>query len=523
MPLHLRALVVILVFAVAVFVLAKAPITAQACSEQDFIRRRNLWFALTLSVFLAHNFWIFILIASCVLAFAMRTETNRFALYLSVVLAVPHLSAQLPGLGVFDQLFTVSQLRMLALVVLLPTYLALRKRPGVEPFGQLLCDKLLLCSFGLQIALTLQHTTFTNLLREEFLYTFTDIFLVYYVASRSLRTLKAFRDALGAFVVSAMVFCLVLAFEFANRWLLYRGLDTALGATSHAGQNYLMRAGLLRAESTAGQSIIAGYTCSIAIGLYLYVGAFVPSRTWRVLGMLVLIAGIIGALARAPWVGAAITIAVFIVLGPTPVASLGKIALAGMLALPMLLMTESGEKVIDFLPWVGSVDAGSVDGRNVLATVVLQIINDYPVFGRFDFRSDPALEQLRGGDGLIDLVNTYLIIALGGGYVSLGLFVGIAAVAIVGILVSLHKVRVKGDERHVLGRSLLGTLLAIMFMIGATSPILSVYTLYWCIIGLAVGYSRLVARGEYPQETAVAEARRVVRAPMGRWAAAARK
>jgi len=27
-------------------------------SEHDFARRRNLWFALTLVAFLAHNFWI---------------------------------------------------------------------------------------------------------------------------------------------------------------------------------------------------------------------------------------------------------------------------------------------------------------------------------------------------------------------------------------------------------------------------------------------------------------------------------
>ena len=495
MPLHLRALVVILVFAVAVFVLAKAPITAQACSEQDFIRRRNLWFALTLSAFLAHNFWLFILVASCVLAVGVRAEANRFALYLSLILTLPYLAAEIPGLGVFNQLFTVNQLRMLALVVLLPTYLTLRRRPGVEPFGRLLCDKLLLGSFALNIILTLPYTTFTNLLREYVLYPFVDVFLIYYVASRSLRTLVAFRDALGAFVVGAMVFCAILAFEFGRHWLIYRGLDTALGTSPSAG-NYLLRAGLLRAGGTAGDSIGAGYTCAIAIGLYLYVSTLVPSLAWRILGMLVLIAGIIGALARAPWLGAAMMILLFLVLGPTPIASLAKLAVAGLLALPIVLMTGAGATIADFLPWIGSVDAHNVEGRELLATVALQIIGEYPFFGRFDFALDPNLEQLRGGDGRIDLVNTYILIALKGGYVSLALFVGIAAVAILGIVAGLFKIGDRRDERHALGRSLFATLFGVLFMIGTVSPIAFVYPLYWSLAGLAVGYGRLIARGE---------------------------
>ena len=522
MPLHLRALVVILVFAVAVFVLAKAPITAQACSEQDFIRRRNLWFALTLSAFLAHNFWLFILVASCVLAVGVRAEANRFALYLSLILTLPYLAAEIPGLGVFNQLFTVNQLRMLALVVLLPTYLTLRTRPGVEPFGRLLCDKLLLGSFALNIILTLPYTTFTNLLRENVLYPFIDVFLIYYVASRSLRTLKAFRDALGAFVVGAMVFCAILAFEFGRHWLLYRGLDTALGATSASAGNYLLRAGLLRAGGTAGDSIGAGYTCAIAIGLYMYVSTLVPSFAWRSLGMLVLLAGIIGALARAPWLGAAMMILLFIMLGPTPIASLAKLAVAGLFALPILLMTGAGATIADFLPWIGSIDAKNVDGRELLATVALQIIAEYPFFGRFDFALDPALEQLRGGDGRIDLVNTYIIIALRGGYVSLALFVGVAAVAILGIVAGLFKIGDRRDERHVLGRSLLATLLGVMFMIGTVSPIAFVYPLYWTLAGLAVGYRLLIARGEIPQERDATEAGRGSHRPTARWGAATR-
>ena len=522
MPEHLRALVVILVLATAVFALAKAPITAQACSVQDFVRRRNLWFALTLAAFLAHNFWLFVLVACCVLAVAVRAEANRYALYLGLVLTLPQLIAQIPGLGIVNQLFEISQLRILALVVLLPAYLALRKQPGVEPFGQLLCDKLLLCSFTLKFFLTLPHTTFTVVLRECVLYAFTDIFLTYYVASRSLRTITAFRDALGAFVVGAVVFCAIVVFEFGRHWLLYRALDDALGV-SQGNAGYLLRSGLLRAEGTAGQSIVTGYTCAIAIGLYLYVGTLVPSFAWRSLGMLVLIAGIVGAMSRAPWLGAAMMIPLFIVLGPTPITSLAKLAVAGLVALPILLLTSAGATIVDFLPWVGSIDARNVDGRELLATVSLQVIAENPFFGRYDFALNPAIEGLRGSDGIIDLVNTYIIIALKGGYVSLALFVGIATVAILGILAGLRKIGDKRDERHVLGRSLLATLVGMLFVIGTVSPIFFVYPLYWSLAGLAVGYGRLIVRGEPHLKSDAAASTQGNRAPGARWANATRK
>ena len=471
---------------------------------------------------MAHNFWLYALVACCALAVAVRAEANRYALYLGLILALPQLVAQIPGLGIVNQLFEVSQLRILALVVLLPTYLTLRGQPGVEPFGKLLTDKLLLCSFILKVVLTLPHTTVTVVLRECVLYAFTDIFLTYYVASRSLRTVKAFRDALGAFVVGAMVFCAVVAFEFGRHWLLYRALDDALGV-SQGNAGYLIRSGLLRAEGTAGQSIIAGYTCAIAIGLYMYVGTRVPSIAWRSLGFLVLIAGIVGALSRGPWLGAAITIALFVVLGPTPIASLVKFTVAGLLALPILLMTSAGATLVDFLPWVGSIDARNVDGREQLATVALQVIGQNPLFGRYDFALNPDIEGLRGSDGIIDLVNTYIIIALKGGYVSLALFVGIATVAMFGILLGLRKVGDRRDERHVLGRSLLATLAGVLFVIGTVSPIFFVYPLYWSLVGLAVGYECLIARGEARLRSDAAEKERGKRTPSAHWATATRK
>lgn len=514
---------VILAIATAVFAVAKVPITAYACAEQDFKRRRNLWFVLTLAAFLAHNFWLFLLVSGCALTWAMRTEPNRYALYLGLMLTLPYFGASIPGLGVVNELFTVTQLRWLALVVLLPTYLALRKQPGVEPFGTLLCDKLLLAIFALEVVLTLPQRTLTSVLRDSVLYNFTDVFLTYYVASRSLRSVKAFRDALGAFVAGAMVFCIVLAFESGRGWLLYRAVDDALGASLGSGGIYLRRAGLLRAEGTAGQSIVAGYTCAVAIGLFLYVGSLIRSVAWRAVCAAILVLGLIAALARAPWLGSCMMLMVFLLLGPSAVKNFFKLAGVVLATVIVLVLTGAEDTVIDFLPWVGTVDSSTVEGRERLATVALQVVRDNLLFGRYDFGVLPALEVLRDGSGIIDIVNTYLIIALKGGITSLGLFVGFIVVALVGVVGGLLKISDRRDERHILGRALLATLLGVLFVIATVSPIFLIYPIYWSLAGLAVGYGRLIAKGERPLGSETPPARHGQRMPGARWATATRR
>jgi O-antigen ligase len=208
-------------------------------------------------------------------------------------------------------------------------------------------------------------------------------------------------------------------------------------------------------------------------------------------------------------------------LGPSPLTTLLKLAGGLMASIPILMLTGADAKVIDFLPWVGSVDASTVEGRERLFAVSIQLISQYPWVGRYDFRLDPALEVLRDGAGLIDMVNTYLIIALQGGLISLGLFVGLAAFAVLGVANGLFKIADKRDERHVLGRSLLATLLCVLFVIATVSPISFIYPIYWSVVGLAVGYGQLAARGARQQgPTGTGASRQAGRSPRPRWTVA---
>jgi hypothetical protein len=490
-PEHLRALVFILVVATGVFLFAKRPFTAQVCAAPDFERRRNLWFTLTLAAFLAHNIWLFVAIAVCALYVAARAEPNRFALYLSVMLVLPRLIGSIPGFGLVNEFFAVEPLRLLSLMILLPAYLSLRKQAGVRPFGSLLTDNLLLAWLALEVILTLPYRSFTAVIRESVFYAFTDTFLIYYVASRSLRTKQQFDDALGAFIVGAMVFSGVLFLEFLRGWLLYNAVDDALGVGLQ-GQFYLMRSGRLRAEATAGQAIPAGLTCAVALGLFLYVRSLIPGRLARTLCLGVLLAGSLGAFSRAPWVGAAMIVVLFMLLGPKPLKSIAHLALGALAGMPILLGTDAGQTIIDHLPWIGTVDARSVEGRDVLFDVAIQVVWQYPWFGRFDFYEVDSIQALRGGDGMIDIVNTYLLIALKGGVTSLALFAGAVGTALWRAIRAMLMVRDKHDDRYTLGSSLVVTILGVLLVIGTCSPISFIYPLLWSLVGMAIAYARLI-------------------------------
>lgn len=95
MPDHIKALVVILALATVVFKLAKIPVCGMATSVEDFKRRRNLWFGITLALFLSHNFWLFLIIAACMLLYTLPREPNKLAIYFLVLLLLRRLLKQL--------------------------------------------------------------------------------------------------------------------------------------------------------------------------------------------------------------------------------------------------------------------------------------------------------------------------------------------------------------------------------------------------------------------------------------------
>jgi len=500
MPEHLRALTVILVLATAVFAFAHR----SACSISDvgdFTRRRNLWFALTLAAFLVHNYWLYALIAVPLLIYANRHEASSPSLFFFILFALPMATIQIPGVGLINYLFDLSHARILALLILLPAFFSLLKQGTPPRFFRSGPDKVLAAYLLLTTILFLRETSVTDTLRQAF-YLFIDVLLPYFVISRSLKNLQAFRDTLLSLVLAIMVLALIAVFEVYRHWLLYQPLLGALGL-EEGMQSYLGRSGMLRASASAGQPIALGFLMAVGFGFYLFLQRSIQQKLIRRLGLLLLVAGLIAPLSRGPWVGAAVLLVVFITTGRYAAHRLMSLALAVMVALPLISMLPGGEKVINLLPIIGSTDKGTIDYREKLITNSMIVIQRNPWFGSIDFLNTPEMEAMRQGQGIIDIVNTYIRVALETGLVGLGLFVAFFALTLLGIYRAMRLIPDKDSEEHLLGRVLLSTLLATLVIISTVSRITFIPIVYWSVAGLGVAYAQMVRKKMLNKEHSV--------------------
>ena len=489
MPEHIRALFVILALATVVFAFARRP-AADLIPLNDFIRRRNLWLGLTVLAFISHSFWLYAALAAIVLTIARRRERNPLALFFILLFLIPSASAEILGFGLINYLFELSHVRLLALLILLPAFFALHNRAVTLPFGRIWPDKLLALYLVLSALLQLRETTLTDTLRQS-LYLFIDVFLPYYVASRTLKQLSDFKDAMLAFALAAMLLALIGTFEYARHWLLYGSLSDALGLR-WGMSNYAGRGGSLRASASTGQSIVLGYVISVAIGFYLFLHAGVRSRLQQRLGALLLAAGLFATLSRGPWVGAAAMITVFIATGRNAVKRLILLGLAGVLSLPLLSIIPGGNKLIDLLPYIGTTDTGNITYREELFAKAMIVIQRNPLFGSVDYLNTAEMQSMMQGEGIIDIVNSYLAIALESGLIGLLLFAGFFTTIALGIRKALRTFQDKDAEALRLGRALLATLLGVLVTITTVSSISVIPVVYWSLAGLGAAYIQML-------------------------------
>ena len=502
MPEHFRALIVILFLASVVFLMARRPAT-DLIPLSDYKRRRNLWFLLTVLAFASHSFWLYLGAGAVILLLAGRREHNPMALFYMLLFLIPPASVQVPGFGVVNYLVDLNHIRLLTLCVLLPAALQLRRQADTLRFGRTWADRLLAAGLLLMSVLYLRETTLTDTLRQA-LYLYVDVFLPYYVASRGLRHISDFKDTLLAFVLTAFVMALIAVAEYVRHWLLYSALIDAMGVPwSMSG--YLSRGGALRASVTTGQAIALGYVMSVAIGLFLFVQGYVQRPLHRAMGALLLAAGLFAPLSRGPWIGVVVIVVVFIAMGKGAIRRLALLGAAGMLALPLLTVVPGGDKVLDLLPYIGNIDKENITYRERLMDNSWIVIQRNPLFGSFDFRNTPEMQSMIQGEGIIDIVNTYINLALRVGLVGLGLFVAFFAVVLRGIRRAMLTFPDKDDERRQLGRVLLATLIGILVIIFTVSSITFIPVVYWSIAGLGVAYIQMVRRLDDSPATELAE------------------
>jgi len=494
MPEHYRALIVILLIAAFTFTYFKKN-AVLICNQQNFNTWRKYWFIFTLIAFLSNNFWVFMLMGGLLMLKVVR-NSNHVAIFFLLLFTVPPAGSEIPGFGLINYFIELNHIRLLALTLLIPAYFIVRKQPYYIPFGKLLPDKILILYLCLIAILNLRDTSLTDTLRQSF-YLGIDVFLPYVVISRSVNTLQKFKEATFAFLMAVLILALIGAFEFTRHWLLYTSLTNALGIHWPLS-NYLGRTDLLRALASTGQAIVLGYVIMVAIGFYLFLQNFMPRNIGNKLAALALFAGAIAPLSRGPWIGVGILIVVFIATGRNALRKMILLLLISLIALPIVATLPGGNKIINLLPFIGETEHENIDYREKLIDNSMIVIKRNLMFGSVDYLKTPEMQAMKQGEGIIDIVNTYILVALESGLVGLCLFVGFFLVVLRGIHTGMKIETNRDSDYYLLGRVLLCSLVSILFTIATVSSITFIPIVYWSVGALGIAYNQMMSIRKKP-------------------------
>jgi hypothetical protein len=500
MIVNLKALIVVLALAFLVFRSAK-PIALGFCTEEDFCRRRNTWFLLTITAFLSPSFWIYVLVAVPVLLRAGRRDSNAVALYFLLLHVIPPIPIDIPAVGV-KELFTLDNYRLLSFCVLIPAAIRIRTKGNERrPGGQRLAEYALIAYGILQVAIyvapdlpnhAILSDSATNMVRRAFLF-FVDIYLLFYVISRGCTERHRITDAMAMFCLAGTIMATIAIFESIRHWLLYAGLkdEWTEGLFSYTQPDaFFMRGGMLRAQVSTGHALSLGFLLALALGFWMYIRTHIASGRTRTITTAILIAGLLATQARGPWIGALLIFLSFLFLGPRTLTRITKALFAGVLAIGLLSLTPTGERLINELPIIGrpaeSGASDSISYRERLAERSWELIQTHPIMG--DPYAILKMEDLRQGEGIIDIVNAYAGVALFYGAIGFTLFITVLLYPLLCGLLALRRWMTIEADFGVLGASLLACTLGTLLMIGTTSLINAYQVMYYALAGLVVAY-----------------------------------
>ena len=484
MPEYIRALIAILFIANIIFILFRYTHETHGVNIAEFQKFCRVWFVLVLAGFLSQNYWVFAAIVVVTCHVAKAHDLDSIPLFLFLCLALPQFSVEVPGPPGIRFLVDINYLRILTLMFLLPVCLreyAKAKKNKSKAHG---ADILIAIYLAYITALSLRQTDVIGFGRQVFNFS-VDVAIPYYAISRSLKTLADIQKALLYFVMGGTVIAALATFEYLRSWILYSSHPQALG--QYFSVFYLGRGGSLRAIATSGQAIVLGYTVGMVLLCYCSFFRIGSNKKHHAIVLSILAFGTIASLSKGPWVGLALGLLVLLFTSE----NLFKNALKSLAVLIPIIValgtTDVGNKVMGYLPFVGTVDEGSTTFRQLLLDESIKIILDYPIFGSIDFRS--SLEILRNGsEGIIDVTNTYLIIALNYGLLGLLIFILFFTVIVVRIGRCMGT---SNAEYHQIGRILISIFIFIAFTISVVSSIFHVPFLYWVFAAVAVAYTRI--------------------------------
>ncbi len=484
----IKALIIVGPLSLCAFIYARLAF-ADIIGAAIIDRWRNIYLVTTAAAFLIPNFWIMLGALALIAVIMGAAEKFKPALYLLLLFAVPAASAIVPGFGGIQNFLALYPFNILAVVVLFPLLPFLNEQRGRSSLGAL-ADFCFISFSLLTLALAFRDTTMTDGFRRAtgFILTAVGPYLVF---SRVNWTLDRLKLATLAYVIPFVGLGVIAAAEVVLNWHVYRN------AVEHWNidffSRYLARSGYLRAYGSVFGPISFGLFTVIALAL---LPALIESSRRKFLprlGYIPLGVGLLATFSRGPWVGAGLAVAAFSATSAHPLRNLLRLGLIGLAGLAGLAVTPFGAELIDMLPLIGEVGDNTIDYRQQLFDVGWKVVMQNPWFGSEHYLETEAMQSLVQGQGIIDIVNSYLQVALDKGLVGLALFVGVSFFAALSLYQSIGRARRIDPELAAYCQSWFSALVAVMLVLATTTNVVAqIAEAHWLLCGVCVGLARSV-------------------------------
>ena len=348
---------------------------------------------------------------------------GRLATFWLLLLLFPPVSLSTDGLGGFNRVLDLNHLRILSLIVLVPAAVSLAGNRHIRIPTAMRWTDLMVLSFPLLRVVTSAPTSTLTTSVRMVVELMLDVLLPYYVTTRGLRSAADLKFVASRMALGFAWLAVVALLETVLRKNVYTELEFIYGVRWTASHQ-LWRGPFLRVDGTTPQPIIMAFVmlCAFAMWAWLRATGSVALREGRIVATLLFLAflltwsrgpllgfaGLLLCLAALRWMAPMKFL--WIVIG---VAACGGIAVA----------VGADAYVYELLKSMfgsSEADTSSIDYRRRLLEASVALIKQSPVWGVPNYTA--YLQDLRQGEGIIDLVNTYVAVMLSAGLVGLACF-----------------------------------------------------------------------------------------------------
>jgi len=281
----------------------------------------------------------------------------------------------------------------------------------------------------------------------------------------------------------------VAVFESSSHWLLFGEMAQRWGQDI-SFSSYYWRGGSLRAAASAGHPLALGYLLTIAFGFWLYLQSHTIPTRQRIGAILLLWLGLFATFSRGPWLSACCIFLMYLLLMPRAWSRLFKAGAIAAMAAVVISFTPLGDKIVNALPFFhDSPEDSSVVYRHRLFDRTWQVIQENPLLG--DQEALLKLQDLRQGEGIIDVINSYAHVLLGSGFVGLGLLLGFLLLGAVKAWALSRRIADVDADFSKMGASLVACIVGTLLMMVDGSFGSGLERMFYILGAFASGYAYL--------------------------------